>query len=333
MNKISTLISRLLQYCVQTAPPNATWAIGVYCICLSWSAGKLQAEDFLLPPNDVDLIGQVRIVKARKEDTLLDVARRYDLGLDAMVAANPNVDQWIPAKGNPDITLPTRYILPDAPREGIVINSPEKRLYYFPPATDDKPRHVVTHPVSVGRVDWRTPIGITKILSKQEDPVWRPPASIRAEAITNGKILPEVVPAGPDNPLGKYAMRLAFSGSYLIHGTDKAFGIGMQVTHGCMRLYPEDIETLFKQVPIGTKVNLVNQPIKLGWFANTLFVEITPPLEEDTNTRDNMLQLTLDRIEAERTHHPSFRVDGAALKRAITEQTGIPVAISQFEDF
>ncbi|KOR28579.1 hypothetical protein TI03_04405 [Achromatium sp. WMS1] len=309
------------------------WLASICYLCLSWSVVReTQAEDLILPPDHVDLVGNIRIVKAKPEDTLLDVARRNGLGLDEIVAANPVVDRWLPAKGNPDIILPTRYILPKVPRTGIVVNSPEKRLYYFSPAETGTPRRVITHPVSVGRVDWRTPIGITKVIVKHKDPVWRPPASIRAEALAKGSPLPEVVPAGPDNPLGRFALRLAIGGgSYLIHGTDKPFGIGMQVTHGCMRLYPEDIESLFEKVPVNTEVNLVNQPIKLGWLADTLFIEITTPLEQDDDTRENFRQIIFDHISAEFARRP-FKLDSAALKKAIVEQTGVPVAISILEN-
>ncbi|KOR29474.1 hypothetical protein TI05_15140 [Achromatium sp. WMS3] len=305
-------------------------------LCCFWYISPSHAKNFVLPPKDVDLIGKVHKVKVTiPEDTLLDIARRNGLGLDEIVAANPKVDQWIPAKGNPDIILPNRFILPKAPRTGIVINSPEKRLYYFPPTVDGKAKQVITHPVSVGRVKWKTPIGITKVISKQIDPVWRPPASIRAEAIENGNPLPAVVPAGPNNPLGRFAMRLALGGGgYLIHGTDKPFGIGMQVTHGCMRLYPEDIETLFTEVPVNTQVNIVNQPVKLGWFAMTLFIEVTEPLEQDQQiyTKDKLLQIALDLINAEKQLR-SFKIDSVVLMRAITEKTGVPIAISKFEDF
>ncbi|KOR31096.1 hypothetical protein TI04_02670 [Achromatium sp. WMS2] len=304
---------------------NLSYAILLVPLLIS-SISDVVAEEFLLPPNDVSLVGELKIIKAKHEDTLIDIARANGLGRDEIVNANPKVDPWLPGAGT-EILLPNRYILPSAPRTGIVVNTPEMRLYYYPPGN---PRRVITHPVSVGRVDWNTPLGITKVATKLTDPVWRPPASIRREALEKGTPLPEVVPAGPDNPLGRFAMRLAFSGSYLIHGTDKPFGIGMQVTHGCMRLYPEDIESLFKQVPVGTQVNLVNEPIKIGWLADTLFIEVTPALEQDVDKEAEFTRKALDRVYAEQDHR-AFVLDGAALNLAIREKRGIPVAISKFE--
>ena len=285
-----------------------------------------QAEVWVMPPADLDLIGSIRHTEARHEDTLLDIARRNDVGRDEIVHANPGVDPWLPGQGT-RVLLPTRYVLPDAPREGIVLNVPEMRLFYFPKAKRGKTRRMITHPISIGRMDWNTPLGGTRIIAKQVDPVWRPPESIRKEALEDGRELPEIVPAGPDNPLGRYAMRLGVPG-YLIHSTNKPAGVGMRVTHGCIRMFPEDIETLFGQVPVGTGVHIVNQPVKLGWLADTLFVEVHPPLEEDSELREGLLRHTLELIHAERARRP-FVLDGAALKQALQQQLGIPLPISK----
>ena len=177
------------------------------------------------------------------------------------------------------VRLPLRRILPDTPREGIVVNLPEHRLYYYPVARAGEPRVVITYPVSVGKMDWHTPIGLTKVVAKIKDPPWYPPESVRAEHAQRGDPLPKVIPAGPDNPLGQFAMRLGIpGGAYLIHGTNKPAGVGMQVTHGCMRLYPEDIEALFKMVAVDTPVRIVNQPHKVGIADGRLYVEVHPPL-------------------------------------------------------
>jgi len=246
------------------------------------------AETFILPPNDIDVVGQVREVAASSQETLLDIARRYDLGQNEILYANPGVDRWLPADGS-RVVLPNRYILPAGERSGLVLNLPEMRLYYFPkPRPGEKPV-VITHPVSVGRMDWKTPLGMTSIVSKQRDPEWRPPASIKEEHAQEGDILPDVVPAGPNNPLGKYAMRLGISG-YLIHSTNKPYGVGMRVTHGCIRMYPEDIEKIFDDIPVGTPVRIINQPIKLGWLADSLFIELHPPLEEDEEKYADYMQ-------------------------------------------
>ena len=288
--------------------------------------GVANADEWVMPHADLDLIGSIRYTEARHEDTLLDIARRNDLGRDEIVNANPQVDPWLPGEGTA-ILLPTRYILPDAPREGIVLNVPEMRLFYFPPPKRGEARRMITHPISIGRMDWNTPLGTTRIIAKQTDPVWRPPESIRLEAREDGRELPEVVPAGPENPLGRYAMRLGVPG-YLIHSTNKPAGVGMRVTHGCVRMFPEDIEALFQKVHVGTQVHIVNQPVKLGWLADTLFVEIHPPLEEDSELREDLLRHTLGLIHAERAKRP-FVLDGAALKQALDQRLGIPVAITR----
>lgn len=287
---------------------------------------SLSAESLPLPPADVDLIGQVRVIEALHEDTLLDIARRYHLGHDEIILANPEVDRWLPGEGKP-VTLPTRYIIPVAERKGIVLNVPEMRIYNFLPAKKGEAPVVKTYPVSVGRMDWSTPLGKSTITAKVKDPVWRPPASIRAEAAAQGEILPEVVPAGPNNPLGQYAMRLSVPG-YLIHGTDKPWGIGMRVTHGCLRLYPEDSETVFHEVSVGTQVQIVNQPVKVGWIAGVLYMEVHPPLDEDIARKNTLMDIALDVLDAALMKR-RVAVSGSAIKKAVEEQTGMPVAISR----
>lgn len=289
-------------------------------------AGRLApATELVLPPADIDLVGQVRFVPAREEDTLLDIARRHDLGQNEILLANPHVDRWLPGAGT-EVLLPTRYILPRAPREGIVLNVPEMRLYYFPPAKPGEPRSVITHPVSIGRMDWATPVGVTRVATKVTDPSWRPPESIRKEAEARGEPLPELIPPGPDNPLGRYALRLALPG-YLIHSTNRPYGVGMRVTHGCVRMYPEDIETIFPQIPVGTPVHIVNQPIKVGWLADTLFLEVHPPLEEDSAGRERLLDTAFELLEAA-TQGRRMLLSGAAIRTSVEERRGIPIAIS-----
>lgn len=284
------------------------------------------AEVFPLPPEGTDLVGEVRVIQALHEDTLLDIARRSHLGHDEIVIANPVADRWMPGAGTP-ITLPTRYVLPDAERTGLVLNIPEMRLYYYPKTKKGEQPTVKTYPVSVGRMDWSTPLGKTQIQSKQKDPAWRPPKSIRAEAAANGEPLPEIVPPGPKNPLGRYALRLGVPG-YLIHGTDKPWGIGMRVTHGCMRLYPEDSEAVFNEVAVGTAVQLVNQPVKVGWHGGTLYMEVHPPLEEDVARKNSLMNIALDVLDRALQKRPTA-VSGQAIREAVEQQTGMPVPISR----
>ena len=233
---------------------------------------------FIVPPHD-DVVGLVQVTVASKEDTLPDIARRFNLGYEEIVRANPGVDPWLPGEGR-RINLPTQFILPDAPREGVVINVAAMRLYYFPAHKKGEPQRVITHPIGIGKVGWATPEGQTKILSRTKDPVWTPPVSVRREHAKDGDILPARVPAGPDNPLGRHMFRLGWP-SYLVHGTNKPYGVGMRSSHGCIRLYPEDIEVLFDSVPIGTKLRVVNQPYLLGWKGEALHVQAYGPMEDD----------------------------------------------------
>jgi len=294
-------------------------------LIVSWA----HATTYPLPDNPKDsLVGdpphKIKYAIAKHEDTLLDIAREYDLGQNQILLANPNVDRWIPGEGT-RVVIPNSYILPDAPRDGLILNLPEYRLYYFPkPAKGEKPV-VITHPVSIGRQDWDTPLGKTYIQSKKRNPVWIPPPSIKKEHAESGDPLPDVVPAGPDNPLGLYAMRLGIPG-YLIHSTNKPFGVGMRVSHGCVRMYPEDIEKLFPMIKVRTPVYIVNQPIKVGWFEDTLYIEVHPPLDDSLQDYQTKLDQALDLIEkANDGMLPVVR--GAALKKALQTSNGIPVAI------
>jgi L,D-transpeptidase ErfK/SrfK len=215
-------------------------------LLLLLAAAVVRAEVYELPPDGYDVIGALSSVTARADDTLLDIARRHGLGYEDIVRANPDVDAWLPGEGT-QVVLPTRFVLPPGPRRGIVLNLAEYRMYYYPPARDGEPPVVMTYPMSIGRMDWATPLGMTRVVAKVKDPTWYPPDSVRKEHEEDGRPLPRTVPPGPDNPLGARAMRLSLPG-YLIHGTNRPAGVGMQVTHGCIRMFPEDIEFLFDQV-------------------------------------------------------------------------------------
>ena len=291
------------------------------------SPGALAAT---LPlPAEGDLVGEYAEVAAALDDTLIDIARRAGLGYEEIINANPGVDPWLPGEGT-ILRLPLRRVLPDAPREGIVVNLPEHRLYYFPPAKAGEPRVVVTYPVSVGKMDWSTPLGLTKIAAKVKDPAWYPPESVRAEHAKRGDILPKVVPPGPDNPLGLFMMRLAIAGGgYLIHGTNKPAGVGMQVTHGCMRLFPEHIDELFHMVAVDTPVRIVNQPHKTGWADGRLYVEVHPPLEATSSAvvdpdRSALARLVANALRA----RPGAPVTWARAETAFEEARGIPVEVA-----
>lgn len=297
-----------------------------------------QAATWTLPPSDIDIFGQTKVIPASRDETLLDVARRYGIGQDEMLWANPLIDRWLPPDGA-EIIIPSRYIIPQAERTGLVINLPEMRLYYFPKPEKGKKPVVITHPLSIGRMDWRTPLGKTTVVRKQKDPPWIPPQSIKMEALAAGNPpLPDYVPPGPNNPLGRHALYLGTAG-YLIHGTDKPFGIGMRVTHGCLRMYPEDIEKLFDQIPVGTPVQLINQPIKLGWLADSLFIELHPPLEENEEEYADYMQKVREAIAhfLQKSHNDkrislarrNVVIDELALELAVFQKNGFPVLISK----
>jgi L,D-transpeptidase ErfK/SrfK len=240
---------------------------------------------FEFDPAREDVVGVLQTVVLSKEDTLPDVARRFNVGYEEMVRANPGVDPWLPGEGR-EVIVPTRFVLPDAPREGVVINVAAMRLYYFPKRANGQPQVVITHPIGIGKLGWQTPEGVTKIIARVKDPVWVPPESVRKEHLENGDVLPPRVDAGPDNPLGAYMFRLAWP-SYLVHGTNKPYGVGMRSSHGCVRLYPEDIAILYDSVPIGTQLRVVNQPYLLGWHGDALYVQAYGALEDDTRAWQN----------------------------------------------
>jgi len=288
----------------------------------------IMSDEFALVPGS-DVVGEMQVIRARYEDTFIDIARAYDLGFDELVQANPGVDPWLPGAGTP-IVLPTQFILPDAPRDGIVLNIGTKRIFFYPKAAAGESPRVITHPVGIGREGWGTPIGTTRVVSKVKDPVWTVPPSIRREHAEAGDPLPARVPAGPDNPLGAYALRLGFP-SYLIHGTNKPSGIGMRVSHGCVQLFPEDIETLFSQVPVGTPVRIVNQPQLLGWRDGNLYREAPPALEDDRrNLRaalDRQLAQALRRRQAVQAAGAASGLDAGLVAATLKEGRGFPVRL------
>jgi L,D-transpeptidase ErfK/SrfK len=244
-------------------------------------AGIAHATVYPLPQNDNPVVGGDQTVVTVYEDTLYDLARRFSLGSEEMIRVNPGVDPWIPGAGK-TLVVPNTHILPPGPREGIVVNLPEHRLYYYPKPKRGEMPQVITYPVSIGKMDWRTPLGLTRVIQKIKNPVWYPPESVRKEHAAAGDPLPPKVPSGPDNPLGLFAMRLAAgNGTYLIHGTNNPIAVGLAVTHGCIRMYPDDVEALFPLVPVGTPVRLINEPLKVVWVDGELLLEAHPPVDAE----------------------------------------------------
>jgi L,D-transpeptidase ErfK/SrfK len=278
-----------------------------------------------------DVVGVVQKTRATKDDTLTDIARRFNVGYEEIVRANPEVDPWLPGE-NREIVIPSQFILPNAPREGIVINAAAMRLFYYPKVKKGEKQVVHTYPIGIGKVGWATPEGATKIVRRTKDPVWRPtPSIIREHLKERGEKLEPVVAAGPDNPLGRHAFYLGWP-TYMIHGTNKPAGVGLRSSHGCIRLYPEDIAQLFELAPVGTTVRVVNQPFVFAWYNGALHIQAFDVLEDDKRdwkkAQAKLLNKALaDRIQKELTTRGE-KVDWEAVRKLTHEPRGIPVSVS-----
>ncbi len=294
--------------------------------CLSLApmlaASSAFALELPLPPPGEDVVGQIQVVKAKYEDTFADLGVANDLGYLEMIAANPGVDAWLPGEGT-EVILPTRFILPPGPREGIVINLAEYRMYYFP-----KGQNVVhTYPLGIGREGWSSPVTETRITGKTPNPGWNPPKSILEEHAANGDPLPAYVPPGPDNPLGPYKMSLSVPG-YLIHGTNKKFGIGMRVSHGCFRMLNKNVLELADMVPVGTPVRVINEPYKFGRSNGKIYLEAHAPLEDAgafsvVDKHAAVINSLLKREEL-----VDLRLDWELVREVVAAEDGLPIEIA-----
>ena len=311
---------------MQTGKLTGLYRIALILISIFIFASVQAAVSFTLENPADSLIGAVGTVYSEQKDTLPDIARANGLGFQEIKLANPGVDTWLPGEGK-EIVLPTLYVLPATPPVGIVLNIPEMRLYYFPPRNTDHVSEVITHPIGIGRPGWPTPYINTRIIQKKTRPHWYPPESIRKEHAEQGDPLPKRVPPGPDNPLGNYAMRLGMP-EYIIHGTNRPFGIGMRVSHGCIRLYPEDIKSLYQQVKLRTPVRIVNQPYKVGRYNDKIYLEAHPYLEEDTEQFEGNLTSVVEML-IEITGDQGYEVDWVLVESIIAESNGIPVEIGR----
>ncbi len=289
-------------------------------------------ERFELDPGQ-DVVGVVQVVTATKDDTLTDIARRFNVGYEEIVRANPKVDPWLPGEGR-EIVVPSQFILPDAPRTGLVINIAAMRIFYYPPVRRGEGPVVLTHPIGIGKVGWRTPEGVTRIVRRQQDPTWRVPVSVRKEHHENGEDLDPVIGPGPDNPLGRYAFYLQWP-SYLIHGTNKPAGVGLRSSHGCIRLYPEDIAQLFAMVPLGTQVRVVNQPFVFGWRDGQLYMQPFGVLEDDTRdwtkAERRLLSKSLATTLQQQLQAHETQVDWTLVSALARAPRGVPVPITDSE--
>ncbi|WP_287030432.1 L,D-transpeptidase family protein [Pseudomonas sp. UBA6310] len=287
-------------------------------------AGSAFALELPLPPPGEDVVGQIQVVTAKYEDTFADVGEANDLGYLEMVAANPGVDPWLPGAGT-EIILPTRFILPPGPREGIVINLAEYRMYYYP-----KGENVVhTYPLGIGREGWGSPITLTKVTAKTANPAWYPPASIRAEHAAEGDPLPAVVPPGPDNPLGPFKFSLSLPG-YLIHGSNKKFGIGMRVSHGCFRMLNQNVLELAKMAPVGTPVRIINEPYKFGVSGGKIYLEAHQPLDDhgDPSHVDKHTAV-INTLLQRQDIAANQQMDWEIVREVVAAEDGLPIEVAE----
>jgi L,D-transpeptidase ErfK/SrfK len=290
-----------------------------------------QAYRFAVNPNlNDEVVGEVQITQATQQDTLADIARRFSVGYNEIHRANPGVDMWVPGSGR-QVVVPTQFILPDAPHVGIVVNIAEMRLYYFPPSSHGGKQIVYTYPIGIGRVNWKTPSGVTTVVRKVINPVWRPPADILEEHREDGDPLPPEIRPGPDDPMGTRALYLGWP-EYAIHGTNKPVGVGMRVSHGCMHLYPEDILQLYDLVPVGTPVRVVNQPFVFGWHRGDLYLQAFGSLEGDrrdgqTATRE-LLERAMGPDIQKQLQERNEQVRWDLVLELARDPQGIPVAIT-----
>lgn len=268
-----------------------------------------------------NLVGALAAMKTRENDTLPDIARHFGLGYNDMIWANPAVEPWTPEPGS-RVLLPLSFILPNSPHQGITLNLANMRLFYYPKNEPDK---VYTYPIGIGRQGWNTPTGLTHIATKKANPVWNVPPSIHKEHAQKGDPLPSSIGPGPNNPLGLYAMNLGFE-RYLIHGTNKPYGIGMQISHGCVQLYPEDIEALFNKVAVGLPVRIVHQPYLTAWHDGGLYLEANEPLPKWAGGKAQLKkQLLKDLRKISATKGVS--VDWEKVDRVIEYADGVPTPI------
>lgn len=287
------------------------------------TADNVEDEAPRPPALNGDVLGEMSEYYTWTPDTLLDIARGEELGLVNLMSSNPGVDPWLPGKGT-HLILPTAHILPDAPRRGVVINVAELRLYLF--KSDGE---VWSFPIGVGREGFSTPLGQTKVVRKKEGPTWYPTAAKRAE----DPEVPAVVPPGPENPMGEFALYLGWP-TYAVHGTNQPWAVGRRVTRGCIRLYPEDIAWVFEQVPVGTPVTVVDQPIKLGRRNAEIFVEVHPSLkqideiEESGRAEPDPLPDQTDKI-LDYAGADIARLDWPAINQALAERKGYPIQITK----
>lgn len=287
-------------------------------VLMAFTTGQALAATY-----DKDYVGEMEMYTAEYEDTLVHLARWNNLGFVEMMAANPELDPWIPG-ANARVILPKQHLLPNAPREGIVINLPEMHIFYYP--KDGGAPEV--HSIGIGREGLNTPLGKTSVVRKKEGPTWRPTERMKREDPS----LPNVVPPGPENPLGTHALYLGFP-QYAIHGTNKPYGIGRRISSGCIRMYPETIKELYYKIPVGTPVRIVDQPVKVGWIGDKMYIEVHPTQDQAIQVEKladlSSYEITADdmKLVLEKAGAHVDKIDWENVRNAAKERSGYPVAI------
>lgn len=300
------------------------WQIVLFLLAMSCYTNAF-ALMFPMPAPGNDVVGQIQTITVQQGDNLANIGKRYGVGIHEMAEANPDIRIWKPEVGA-QVIIPTRFVLPP-PRKGIIINLPELRLYYFP----EHGQSVYTYPIGIGRIGWRTPEFASEIIEKKADPSWHVPDSIRDHVYWNkGVLLPEIVPPGPKNPLGKFALRLG-KRSYMIHGTNAPDSVGRRVSSGCIRLHADDIEELFHNTTIGTPTQIINVADKVGWDNNTLYLESHAPLSDDDMTSSG-INSSLESVIEQATEQRHYRLDWDQIQHITQQQRGIPEPIGHTHD-
>lgn len=316
VRRLSSLVARTL--------------IGLFATCL---AGIAPAAVFPMPPPGSNMIGTLRAVTIANPDaTLLDIARHFDLGYAEITEANPMVSAWVPTVGT-RVIIPTEFILPPGPHDGIVVNIPQRRLFYFTKKAHGTPAQVITFPVSISRAGWKTPLGETRIVAKYRNPSWLVPNSIRDEHLRDGEMsFPTYFPPGPDNPMGMLALQTGFS-MIFIHGTNRPWGVGMRTSHGCLHLYPEDAAYLFPRVKPGTPVRIIDQPHVVGIRQGILYMssfKLVNEYQNELSSANRAVRALLPYSGKESAGTPTYpHIDWPRVFAAAAAHRYLPIPISR----
>ncbi len=294
----------------------------LHILLLACWISPARSATFVLPTDGSNIVGQLQVVTADARNTLLDIGRHYELGYEEITLANPGVSVWLPGEGTA-IVVPGKFILPPPPWTGIIVNIPQRRLFYFPRRTGKQPATVVTFPIGIARPGWPTPLGTTRITGKHKDPAWFVPKSIQAEQHSQGELdFPEYFPPGPNNPMGMLALETGFA-KIFIHGTNRPWGVGMRVSHGCLHLYPEHAADFFAQIAVGTPVRFINQAVLAGARDGQLYLSVFEPVDGYPESQVSLLAQAMDALAIH-----DAPVDWKRVEQAIDAKRVVPMPVS-----